>query len=260
MAPIRFQVFNNDSSPFAGLRVLLQFNNSARTYEATTSAEPIEVWCPVFPDHQNDHAGVVEVEPYQKYRLTVDASNAFLPHWNFIPIDLLGETNLVTLYCDTQSYHVTLTQLDPLPLSTANPYEFLNEALWGSDSDGDGDSTSLFVTSTDLPPAMDSHSSDATSDDASGEYEPRPNASSRVLEPSQDTDSDSLSVGRRLSTNDSERSTGDSAQQPAGRAGLRQRARTTKPTRDGVLHQLDRIAKATKGSGRPKRRQNLRTR
>ncbi|KAK8855343.1 hypothetical protein PGQ11_011255 [Apiospora arundinis] len=258
MAPIRFQVFNNDNSPFVGLRVLLQFNNSARTYEATTSTEPVEVWCPVFPDHQNDHAGVVEVEAYQKYRITVDASNAFLPHWNFIPIDLLGETNLVALHCDTQSYHVTLTQLDPLPLSTANPYEFLNEALWGSDDDGD--STSLFVTSTDLTPAMDSHSGDGANDGANGEYEPQPNASSRVLEPSQDVDSDSLSVGRRLPTNDSEGSTGDSAQHLAGRVGLRQRGRTTKPTRDGVLHQLDRIAKATKGSGRPKRRRNLRTR
>ncbi|KAK8036646.1 hypothetical protein PG993_008629 [Apiospora rasikravindrae] len=124
MAPIKFQVLNEHYQPLLGLQVTLEVKGSPLSYEAETSYDPIRVWSPRSPEDKRNTALAVDLTPNHKYRISVDATPAFISRWSSIPIELQGESKMITLLCCPLSYRVKVTEMDPLPLST-EPYTLL---------------------------------------------------------------------------------------------------------------------------------------
>ncbi|KAK8031860.1 hypothetical protein PG990_001594 [Apiospora arundinis] len=152
MAPIRFQALNEHYQPLLGLQVTLEVKGSSISYEAETSSDPITVWCPRSSEDKRNTAFAVDLTPDHKYCISIDATPAFMSRWSSIPIQLQGESKMITLFCTPLSYRVEITEMDPLPLST-EPYT--------------------------LPLYMDSTISSASSDDsATASYIPDDSSSS----------------------------------------------------------------------------------
>ncbi|KAK8013345.1 hypothetical protein PG991_008938 [Apiospora marii] len=117
MAPINFQVLNEHYQPFLGLQVTLEIKGSPLSYEAETAYDPITVWCPRSPEDKRNTALAVDLTPNHHYRISVDVRPAFMSRWSSIPIELQGESKMVTLLCCPFRYCVRITEMDPLPLS-----------------------------------------------------------------------------------------------------------------------------------------------